>query len=61
MFTLNLVNIKLKKNLPWSYSLQVSLTYLIGLEIPELKEEDMPMVWLYISLNYYMLLVTERK
>ena len=28
-------------------SINVSLTYLRGLEIAELKEEDMPMVWLY--------------
>jgi len=28
-------------------SLQVSLTYLRGLEVAELKEEDMPMVLLY--------------
>jgi len=27
-------------------SLNVSLTYLRGLEVAELKEEDMPMVWL---------------
>ena len=27
-------------------SINVSLTYLRGLEIAELKEEDMPMVWL---------------
>ena len=26
-------------------SINVSLTYLRGLEIAELKEEDMPMVW----------------
>jgi integrase len=26
-------------------SLNVSLTYLRGLEVAELKEEDMPMVW----------------
>ena len=26
--------------------LNVSLTYLRGLEVAELKEEDMPMVWL---------------
>jgi len=26
------------------FSLQVSLTYLRGLEVAELKEEDMPMV-----------------
>jgi hypothetical protein len=27
-------------------SINVSLTYLRGLEIPELNEEDMPMIWL---------------
>ena len=26
-------------------SLAISITYLRGLEIAELKEEDMPMVW----------------
>jgi len=26
-------------------SINISLTYLRGLEIAELKEEDMPMVW----------------
>ena len=29
-------------------SINVSLTYLRGLEIAELKEEDMPMVWLIV-------------
>jgi hypothetical protein len=26
-------------------SINVSLTYLRGLELPELKEEDMPIAW----------------
>ena len=29
-------------------SVNVSLTYLRGLEIPELTEKDMPMVWNYL-------------
>ena len=29
----------------WHSSIDVSLTYLRGLEIAELKEEDMPMVY----------------
>ncbi len=32
-------------------SINVSLTYLRGLEIAELKEEDMPMVELVLNLN----------
>ena len=35
---------KLQKAMGHS-SINVSLTYLRGLEIPELKEEDMPMIW----------------
>jgi integrase len=35
--------IKLQKAMGHS-SINVSLTYLRGLELPELKEEDMPMV-----------------
>ena len=31
-------------------SLNVSLTYLRGLEVAELKEEDMPMVWFFVNL-----------
>ena len=31
--------------------LNISLTYLRGLEIVELKEEDMPMVELVLNLN----------
>jgi hypothetical protein len=32
-------------------SINVSLTYLRGLEIVKLKEEDMPMVELFLNLN----------
>ena len=32
-------------------SINLSLTYLRGLEIAELKEEDMPMVELVLNLN----------
>ena len=36
---------KLQKAMGHS-SINISLTYLRGLEIPELNEEDMPMIWL---------------
>ena len=32
-------------------SINISLTYLRGLEIAELKEKDMPMVELFLNLN----------
>ena len=41
---------KLQKAMGHS-SINVSLTYLRGLEIAELKEEDMPMVELVLNLN----------
>ena len=37
-------NAVVKFQLTKSFSINVSLTYLRGLELPELKEEDMPMV-----------------
>ena len=40
---------KLQKAMGHS-SIKVSLTYLRGLEIPELSEEDMPMIWSKIKL-----------
>jgi hypothetical protein len=43
--------------------INVSLTYLKGLEVPELKEEDMPMVWsikiAFSTLNFSSLAIIQ--
>jgi hypothetical protein len=42
-------------------SINVSLTYLRGLEIAELKEEDMPMVWECYGVQFVKLVGTISK